>query len=136
MEYIVSMLQEADIFTKAFRDAVTWEKALSLIGIQALPRGPDGLPLALPTPPTLSNVTIGKATGGHAVANPAVSSADRELLTDLLEAHLRDYQVKGTTTRLHLKLHAARDQYGRLEETSFGRYFRRTDETVEPRCVV
>ena len=37
MHYIISALQKADIFTKAFRDAVTWKKALGLIGISTLP---------------------------------------------------------------------------------------------------
>ena len=117
MEYVVSALQKADIFTKAFRDAVTWKKALGLIGISTLPRGPNGRPTALPTPPTdLSREAVGEATGGNAVANPALTSADRELLTDLLEAHLRDYTVKGTKTRVNLRPHAERDQYGKLKE--------------------
>ena len=99
MEYIISALQKADIFTKAFRDAVTWKKTLGLIGINTLPRLPDGLPLALPTPPKENHYrAVGKATGGNAVANPALTSADRDLLTDLLEPHLRDYQVEGTKT--------------------------------------
>ena len=122
MHYIISAMQKADIFTKAFRDAVTWKKALGLIGISTLPRGPDGLPLALPKPPPrepglwTNDKAARKATGGNAVANPALSSADRDLLTDLLEAHLRDYQVKGSKTRVNLRPHAERDQYGKLKE--------------------
>ena len=118
MGYIISALQKADIFTKAFRDAVTWKKALSLIGIKTLPRGPDGLPLALPTPPKYDQQkkVVGKATGGNAVANPALTSADRDLLTDLLEAQLRGYQVKGAKTRINLKPHAERDKNGKLKE--------------------
>ena len=85
MEYVISALQRADIFTKAFRDAVAWKRALGLIGISTLPRGSDGLPTALPTPPIkLDREVVGEATGGNAVANPALTSADRNLLTDLL----------------------------------------------------
>ena len=29
LKYVISALQKADIFTKAFRDAVTWKKALT-----------------------------------------------------------------------------------------------------------
>ena len=115
MEYIVSALQRADILTKAFRDAVTWKRALGLIGISTLPRGPDGLPTALPTPPMKMDPEVGgEATGGNAVANPALTSADRDLLTDLLEAHLREYIVKGTKTRVNLRPHAERDMLGKL----------------------
>ena len=74
--------------------------------------------MALPTPPKENHHTaVGKATGGNAVANPALTSADRDLLTDLLEVHLRDYHVKGTKTRVNLRPHAERDQYGKLKET-------------------
>ena len=73
--------------------------------------------LALPTPPKESHYTaVGKATGGNAVANLALTSADRDLLTDLLEAHLRDDKVKGTKTRINLRPHAERDQCGKLKE--------------------
>ena len=66
LEYVISALQRADIFTKAFRDAVTWKKALGLIGISTLPRGPNGLPTALPTPPSdWSRRAVGEATGGN-----------------------------------------------------------------------
>ena len=117
MEYVISALQRADIFTKAFRDAVTWKKALSLIGISTLPRGPDGLPTALPTSPMkLDRKVVGEVTGGNTVANPALTPADRDLLTDLLEAHLREYIIKGTKTRVNLRPHAERDQYGKLKE--------------------
>ena len=93
------------------------ERALGLIGISTLPRGPDGLPTALPTPPMKMDPEVdGEATGGNAVANPALTSADRDLLTDLLEAQLREYIVKGTKTRVNLRPHAERDHYGKLKE--------------------
>ena len=64
----------------------------------------------------LDREVVGEATGGNAVANPALTSADRDLLTNLLEAQLREYIVKGTKTRVNLRPHAERDKYGKLKE--------------------
>ena len=71
----------------------------------------------MPTPPMkLDRKVVGEATGGNTVANPALTPADRDLLTDLLEAQLREYIVKGTKTRINLRPHAERDKYGKLKE--------------------
>ncbi len=75
IEYVNSLLQRADIFTKAFRGAAKRRTALQAINIALLPRGPDHRPKALPKAFT-ANVAM-PAGRGNATAGADVGEEER-----------------------------------------------------------
>ena len=59
VEYIESINQRADIFTKAFGDAATWKIALDAIKIGLVKRTPDGKPAGVIVPPLTDAMPVG-----------------------------------------------------------------------------
>ena len=87
IEYIESINQRADIFTKAFRDAAKWKAATDAISIGLVKRKDGGRPTEVVVPTTTVAMPAGR---GNATAGLLELSCDhREVLTNLLEDAVR-----------------------------------------------
>ena len=111
IEYIESLSQRADIFTKAFRDAPKWKVALNAILIGKVPRNSRDMPTGVVVPTTTVSMPAGRGDATAGILE--LPSEHKDVLINMLEDAVRRYIVKGTNQRINLQPNAPRDKHGK-----------------------